>query len=146
MKRSNKQRYAAQAQSHKLYDPHNMGVLDAIGQAYPAFAKHLFDGNEFLATAFLKQYTAVDLLEMPLCNHCEKLAAWMDPDEDGSPRAGCFARGCGKVSVNPITLLDYVQEACKKTYGDEVSEVMAAACNLAVKKNNRHEMRRLGIE
>lgn len=43
---------------------------------------------------------------LPVCNHCEALALWSRPLDDGNPTGTCLK--CGTVTVNPISLAEYL--------------------------------------
>lgn len=43
---------------------------------------------------------------LPVCNHCEALALWSRPLENGNRTGTCLK--CGTVTVNPISLAEYL--------------------------------------
>ena len=82
--------------------------MKAIQNKDPKYAKHMFLSNE-LVEKFAKHVVGgVNILEQPVCIHCEKPAAW---NEGGS--AYCFSCGKDTPSNKVVTVRQYLIEQLK---------------------------------
>jgi hypothetical protein len=75
-------------------------VMDTLSKNNPKLAKHFQLRNDVIMKFASHIEGGVNILTQPMCEHCEKPAAW---NENGT--AHCFA--CGKDTKNPITVYDY---------------------------------------
>lgn len=46
------------------------------------------------------------MARLPVCNHCEALALWSRPLEDGRATGTCLK--CGTITIDPINLAEYL--------------------------------------
>lgn len=65
--------------------------LNFLGNVHPKFAKHLFLRNSLVEMYAKERFGGVELLDLPMCERCEKPGAWHDNDT-----CNCFA--CGHVT------------------------------------------------
>ena len=54
------------------HDTNNIRAIKAIEGVDPKYAKHMFLGNRLLEQFIKKQGGGLDLLDQPVCPHCEK--------------------------------------------------------------------------
>jgi len=96
-----------QAKLKQLSQKH-FDVMKVIEGKDPKFAKHMFLRNE-LVEKFAKHVVGgVNILEQPVCIHCEKPAAW---NEGGS--AYCFACNGTTPKDKAITVREYLIDQLK---------------------------------
>jgi hypothetical protein len=89
----------------KQVDKSHLEVMKAIEGTNPKYAKHMFLKNDLIENFARQAFGGVEILDQPVCTHCEKPAAW---HEGGS--AYCFS--CNKTipAKDVITVLDYLIE------------------------------------
>lgn len=80
-------------------------VVD-LGNANPAFAKHILIKNDIVKLFALKRYGTIDLLDQPMCVKCEKPATW---DTGGT----AYHHDCGTHIKHPVTMLEYLRSEIK---------------------------------
>lgn len=93
-------------------------VMESIKGKDPKLAAHMMQRNDIIRKFASKIGGGIDILEQPMCEHCEKPAAW---DEGGT--AYCFA--CNKKTSKPITVHEYFMEHTKY-YTKEQLEILKA--------------------
>jgi hypothetical protein len=92
----------------KLWQPHTQNITahKLITGKNKAFGKHIFQYNDIEKKFAYNKDGGVDLLEEPVCGHCERLGSWHDQPFPGS--CHCFA--CGKDTPYAITMRQYLME------------------------------------
>ena len=93
-------------------------IMKAIEGKDPKFAKHMLKRNSIIEMFAKHIGGGVDILEQPMCEHCEKPAAW---NEGGT--AYCFS--CNRDTKKPITVLMYLLEYTK-FYSEEQLDLLKA--------------------
>lgn len=97
---------AAKVQSDvKKNDNSNIKLLKLIEKQNPKFANHVIQGNELMESFIKHEGGGIELLEQPVCENCEKVAAW------GKDGAFCFS--CKHTTKEPITVREYLEKALK---------------------------------
>lgn len=86
----------------------NVKIMESIGKVEPKYAKHMFLRNELLQKFSMSMGGGIDLLEQPVCTHCERPAAW---DVGGS--AYCFSCNKSVPAKDVITVMEYLMEYTK---------------------------------
>lgn len=89
----------------------NNGVLQQLQKNNPKYLEHILQKNEMIMAFAKSTLGGIDLLEQPMCNHCEKPGAW---HTDGT----CYCWSCGTVTKNPITLYEYLAQELKLSEED----------------------------
>lgn len=100
-------------------DKGNINVMKAIQSMDPKYAKHMFLRNELVKKVALYAAGGIEILDQPVCNHCERPALW---DKGGT--AYCFS--CHTKTQKPITVERYLIEYTK-FFSEEQLEMMLAA-------------------
>lgn len=104
-------------------DPASLGVYKALDEVYPAFAKKIFENNELMKRLVLSGTNPIHILSYPVCGKCETLALPTTSIEKGGKkirRCGCVAKGCGHITVNPITFRDWLRDELKRKMPESV--------------------------
>lgn len=96
----------------------HVNIMKNIEGVDPKFAKHMFLSNQLIENFAKSLGGGVDILNQPMCNHCEKPAAW---NEGGS--AYCFS--CHKATKNPITVKEYLVEYTKGFTEEQIQLLLA---------------------
>lgn len=79
-----------------------------ISKVDPKYAKHMFLQNELIEKFAMNLGGGLDVLEQPVCIHCERPAAW---NEGGS--AYCFSCHKSTPADKAITVRKYLLEQTK---------------------------------
>lgn len=98
-------------------DPASVGVYKMINDVYPAFAEKLFENNSFMQKIVMTGLNPMHILDYPICGKCETLAMPDKPifkNNRWNNACGCFAKGCGAKTINPITLREWLIYELKK--------------------------------
>jgi hypothetical protein len=100
-----------QTKLHKeLIQPNqkNINTMKLIEKTDPKYARHMFLRNELIEQFAMHLGGGIDILEQPVCPHCERPAAW---DQEG--KGYCFS--CKKsIPANKIvTVRQYLLEYTK---------------------------------
>lgn len=74
-------------------------TMDSLKDVNPAHAKHMLRKNQKLERFLKWKDGGVDLLFLPVCEHCEELAMWHN--------GGAYCEACGGITKQPITFLQY---------------------------------------
>lgn len=96
----------------------NVKIMDTIEKTDPKYARHMFLRNELIEKFAMNIGGGLDILEQPVCIHCEKPAAW---DIGGS--AYCFSCNKNIPADKVITVMDYLMEYTK-TFSEEQLEIL----------------------
>ena len=83
-------------------------IMKVIEGKEPKYAKHMFLRNELVEKFAKHTVGGVNILEQPVCIHCEKPAAW---NEGGS--AYCFACGKDTPKEKVVTVRAYLIDQLK---------------------------------
>lgn len=102
----NRTRKGMLSHEHKKIDVGNARVMKAIQSTDPKYAKHMFLRNQLIQNFAMRSTGGVDILDQPVCNHCERPAAW-----NTGGTAYCFS--CGTTTQKPITVERYLIEYTK---------------------------------
>ena len=91
----------------KIVNTNTVNAMKAIENVDPKYAKHMFLRNELIEQFAYHMGGGLNILEQPMCIHCERPAAW---DIDG---AYCFS--CNKKTPRDkaITVREYLIEFSK---------------------------------
>ena len=90
-----------------LNTKHN-AIMKEIEKVNPKFAEHMFLRNELVEKFAEHMGGGIDILEQPMCSHCEKPATW---DKDG--KAYCFSCHKSTPADKVITVRQYLTEFLK---------------------------------
>lgn len=92
----------------RIWQPHtkNIKAHELILGKNKAFGNHIFQHNDIEKKFAYAAHGGVELLEEPVCGHCERLGSWHDKPLPGS--CHCFA--CGKDTPNAITMREYLMQ------------------------------------
>lgn len=110
------------------HDTNNIRAIKAIEGVDPKYAKHMFLGNRLLEQFIKKQGGGLDLLDQPVCPHCEKPCAW-----DIEKGAYCFSCNKSIPSDKVYTVSQYLLAQMKNVdidtlhlyvKGAEVNEII----------------------
>lgn len=96
----------------------HLDIMKAIEGTDPKFAKHMFLQNKLIENFAKSLGGGVNILDQPMCNHCEKPAAW---NEGGT--AYCFS--CHTTTKNPITVKKYLIEYTKGISEEQLQMLIA---------------------
>ena len=99
-------------------DTRHVDIMNTIQGTDPKFAKHMFLSNQLIENFAKSLGGGVNILEQPMCNHCEKPAAWND---GGS--AYCFS--CHTTTKEPITVKKYLIEYTKGIKEEQLQMLLA---------------------
>ncbi len=91
---------------HKKIDLGNARVMQAIQTTDPKYAKHMFLRNQLIQNFAMRSTGGIEILDQPVCEHCERPAAWHT-----GGTAYCFS--CGTTTKQPITVEKYLMEYTK---------------------------------
>ena len=86
----------------------NAAGLKAIGEKKKSFASHILQHNDVMKSFTMSTTGGIELLELPVCEHCERVAA-----NYHEPPGSAYCWSCGNVTVSPITLRQYLMEHLK---------------------------------
>lgn len=89
----------------------NNGVLEQIKKSNPKYLEHILQKNDIIMTFAKSTLGGLDLLEQPMCNHCEKPGAW-------NTGGTCYCWACGTVTKDPITFYEYLAQELKLSEED----------------------------
>lgn len=87
-------------------DASHADIMKTINGVDPKFAKHMFLRNKLIENFAKSLGGGVNILDQPMCNHCERPAAWND-----GGTAYCFS--CHSTTKEPITVKKYLIEYTK---------------------------------
>ena len=108
-------------------DDRSFGVFKMLNDVYPAFAKKLFQNNDFMQRLVMSGHNPIVILDYPICGKCETLAL-MDgfSVKDGKyyPKCSCVADKCGHSTINPVTLRDWIKDELRKKAPAEFFDIM----------------------
>ena len=99
-------------------DIDNAKTMKSIERVEPKYAEHMFLRNELLQKFSMSMGGGIDILEQPVCTHCERPAAW---DVGGS--AYCFSCNKSVPAKDVITVMEYLMEYTKM-FSEEQLEVL----------------------
>lgn len=102
----NKKRQAKLQKELLMPNQKNINTMKLIEDTEPKYAKHMFLRNELIERFAMHIGGGLDILEQPICPHCERPAAW---DKEG--KAYCFS--CHKSIDKTITVRQYLLEYTK---------------------------------
>lgn len=94
----------------------HQAIMQELGDKDPKFAAHMFKRNEMIEKFAKYLGGGINILEQPMCDHCEKPAAW---DEGG--KAHCFS--CNRDTKNPITVHEYLMEHTKHYSSEQLKKI-----------------------
>ena len=95
----------------------NISAMNEIKGLDPKLAKHVLDRNDLINSFAEQALGGIDVLDQPVCRHCERFAAW---DQGGT--AYCFV--CGTTTENPITVRAYLLDLYEKHLTPEQKQVL----------------------
>lgn len=69
----------------------NMKTLEYLRNINPAFTEHMYEGNRVIEAFAKSTLGGVDILDQPICPHCEKPGAWhCDLKPTDKPNQDCI--------------------------------------------------------
>ncbi|MGE5631388.1 MAG: hypothetical protein ACM3TR_09865 [Caulobacteraceae bacterium] len=88
-----------------LWRPNRENILihRKIKDKKPNFAAHIYQHNKIIQGFAEAAHGGIELLELPVCEHCERVAA-----NYHEPPGSAYCWSCGKVTITPITLREYL--------------------------------------
>lgn len=86
----------------------HIDTMKTIEGLDPKFAKHMFLRNELLESFSKNMGGGVNVLEQPMCGHCERVAAW-----NTGGKAHCFSCNKDTPASQVITVKKYLLEFMK---------------------------------
>ena len=104
-------------QSFSNPNPESVGIYKMIDEVYPAFAKKIFENNEFMKNIVMSGYSPMFILDYPICGRCETLAAYSGYAKKNNrivSACSCFATGCGATTKDPATFRQWLTVELKK--------------------------------
>lgn len=101
----------------------NIKELEMVESISRKFAKHSVQKNEFLREFALDNYGSVHILEMPVCEKCERPALWHIGGTG-------YCHACGTTTKNPIQMGEYVIKELLKGKSEEQIEMIRTLANL----------------
>jgi hypothetical protein len=126
-------------------NPESYGVFRMIDEVYPAFAKKIFQNNDFMKQVVMSGYSPMHILDYPICGRCETFAAY-----SGVNQCSCFGKGCGATTVNPITFRQWLIMEMKRkappSFADNIEFAVDAAAMAMVQKYVREARELLAKE
>lgn len=86
-------------------NPTNEQTMKWLKNVHPNFSKHIWQRNGLVQAIAMERFGGVDVLELPVCERCERPGAWHDNDS-------CWCNGCGHTTKkeNTKTLYRYIAE------------------------------------
>ena len=86
-------------------NPTNMQAVKWLKGVHPSFAKHIWERNGLVQAIAMERFGGVDMLDLPVCEKCEKPGAWHDNDS-----CYCFTCGHNTPKHKTKTLYRYIAE------------------------------------
>lgn len=101
----------------------NHRLLEQVSKVNPKYAKHMLHRNEVLEKFAMRLGGGIDLLDNPVCEHCEQPATW-----DFEDTAYCFQ--CNKKSYvgkdkKPVLVRDYLLEFTKGFTEEQLAAIIS---------------------
>lgn len=86
-------------------NPSNEQTMKWLKGVHPSFSKHIWERNGLVQAIAMERFGGIDILELPVCEKCERPGAWHDNDS-------CWCNGCGHQTKkeNTKTLYRYIAE------------------------------------
>ncbi len=100
--------------SFAMTDARSFGVFKAIQEAYPNFAKKMFEGNVLMERLVMSGFGPLDIFEYPICGKCESLAL-----PSGHKQCNCVKTGCGHTTKNPVSFRQWMRYELKNKLPQE---------------------------
>ena len=86
-------------------NPTNVQAVEWLKGAHPSFAEHIWQRNGLVQAIAMERFGGVDVLNLPVCERCEKPGAWHDNDS-----CWCFPCGHRTPKERTKTLYRYIAE------------------------------------
>lgn len=102
-----------------MANPRHLDIMKAIDGKDPKYAKHMFLKNSIIEKFAKHVGGGVEILEQPVCIHCEKPAAW---NEGGT--AYCFYCHGTTPADKVVTVQQYLMDQLKG-FNEEALERLA---------------------
>jgi hypothetical protein len=122
-------------------NPESHGIFRMIDEVYPAFAKKIFQNNDFMKQIVMSGYSPLHILDYPICDRCETFAAFSGFGKKNGKIVNvckCFGKGCGATTVDPITFRQWLIMELKKkapaSFADNIEFAVDAAAQGMVQK------------
>jgi len=129
------EKYNALFNTFKQPDPHSFGVFKMLQDFYPEFAEKIFDDNKVMERIVMYGHNSMDILQYPICGHCETLAAY---DGYGHKygklvkRCTCFK--CGHSTNDPVIFRTWILDELKKKAPADIAESLDYAVDMVAEK------------
>lgn len=116
-------------------DPHSLGLLNLLRDLYPKFEKHIFRNNRMMELVVKSGYNPMNILEYPICGHCETIASPNTPVvKDGKVHERCTCFVCGQHTIDPINMKQWMMEELKNKAPKEIAEIAEVATDVVAMK------------
>lgn len=79
----------------------NLEAIKALNDIHAKYGKHAWLKNKIVLDLCIDNYGSLDVMERPVCEHCEKPAMWHI-----GGTGYCWA--CGTTTKNPVTVKNYL--------------------------------------
>jgi hypothetical protein len=101
--------------NHKLFlgnkvNAANVKTLDLLKNINPKYAEHMYFKNRIVEAFAISAFGGVDILDQPVCGHCEKPGFWHG---DKTMSGACYCPGCGSITKNAVEMRDYLSQELK---------------------------------
>ena len=134
MRKEKSQYRNAILQSFSNGNPESIGVFKMIDDVYPAFAKKIFQNNDFMKQIVMSGYSPMHILDYPICGRCETFAALSGFAMKNGKHVSvcsCFAKGCGANTIDPITFRQWLIMELKRKAPPSFAENIEFAVDTA---------------
>lgn len=115
MAREISDKHKAVFNTFRVLDPYSYGVFKMLDDIYPAFAKKIFDENNFMQRLVMSGLNPMYILDYPICGRCETLASMSGYKvKNGRMVDVCTCHKCGASTTNPVLLREWMRDELKK--------------------------------
>lgn len=91
------------------HNVHNIGVINSIKDTKKNYFDHMFAKNSIIERFAKWKFGGVGILDLPVCEKCEKPGAWHD-----KPVGSCYCFACGHTTVKTMMFRDYLAQELKE--------------------------------
>lgn len=86
-------------------NPTNQQTMKWLKGVHPSLSKHIWERNGLVQAIAMERFGGIDILELPVCEKCERPGAWHDNDS-------CWCNPCGHQTKkeNTKSLYRYIAE------------------------------------
>jgi hypothetical protein len=122
-------RYDAQRNVFKQSNAHTVGVLKLLKNYYPALEKKVLEGNPLVIAMVKNNMCNMDILNYPICGHCETLALFTKYAITNKDRIVevCQCPKCNAETIGPLTVLEFCLMELRKRAPMTIEEDLVGA-------------------